>query len=69
MKLKQGGRDFPDYIQYSNGFPKRGGKRCPAEGNHTTGVNVSDEESLCLSLWSKTQSLLLSKVARVKILE
>lgn len=40
MKLKQGGRDFPEYTQYFNGFPERGGKRHPAEGNHTTEVSI-----------------------------
>lgn len=55
MKLKQGGRDFPEHTQYFNGFPERRGKRCPAERNHTTGEP--------LSTLSETQSLLLSKVS------
>lgn len=53
MKLKQGGRDFPEHTQYLNGFPERLGKRCRAERNHTTGEP--------LSMLSETQSLLLSK--------
>lgn len=57
MKLKQGGGKHSEYIQYFNGFPDRGGKRHPAEGNHTTDGNVWEKKGS--SMRSKTQPLLL----------
>lgn len=38
MKLKQGGRDFPEHTQYFNGFPERRGKRQK---------EITPQESLC----------------------